>query len=212
MLSTEPGVTATSNPAYTMPSLDAWECRGRIHDPLNFTFLVSHTHNMETTLLTWGGPWPPWATDAAAFVGGGNLPYSILWAANFLVCQAVVAHAFNPSTWEAEAGGFLSSRPAWSTEWVPGQPGLHRETLFRKNKNKNKTTKNQPPPPANFQCMSSYSSTHTHTHTYTLRALAGWLGLALTASFLMLHYRVRGSSLMVPTFNSYNLSKSWLQP
>jgi hypothetical protein len=28
----------------------------------------------------------------------------------------VVAHALNPSTWEAEAGGFLSSRPAWSTE------------------------------------------------------------------------------------------------
>jgi hypothetical protein len=27
-----------------------------------------------------------------------------------------VAHAFDPSTWEAEAGGFLSSRPAWSTE------------------------------------------------------------------------------------------------
>jgi hypothetical protein len=30
--------------------------------------------------------------------------------------QTVVLHAFNPSTWEAEAGGFLSSRPAWSTE------------------------------------------------------------------------------------------------
>jgi major histocompatibility complex class I len=30
----------------------------------------------------------------------------------------VVVHAFNPSTWEAEAeaGGFLSSRPAWSTK------------------------------------------------------------------------------------------------
>jgi hypothetical protein len=28
----------------------------------------------------------------------------------------VVAHAFNPSTWEAEAGEFLSSSPAWSTE------------------------------------------------------------------------------------------------
>jgi hypothetical protein len=41
----------------------------------------------------------------------------------------VVVHAFHPSTWEAEAGGFLSSRPAWFTEWVPGQPGLHRETL-----------------------------------------------------------------------------------
>jgi hypothetical protein len=30
--------------------------------------------------------------------------------------QSRVAHTFNPSTWEAEAGGFLSSRPAWSTE------------------------------------------------------------------------------------------------
>jgi hypothetical protein len=28
----------------------------------------------------------------------------------------VVAHTFNPSTWEAEAGRFLSLRPAWSTE------------------------------------------------------------------------------------------------
>jgi hypothetical protein len=57
----------------------------------------------------------------------------------------VVAHAFNPSTWEAEAGGFLSSRPAWSTEQVPGQPGLHRETLSRKTKTNqtNKQTKNR---------------------------------------------------------------------
>jgi hypothetical protein len=28
----------------------------------------------------------------------------------------VVARAFHPSTWEAEAGGVLSLRPAWSTE------------------------------------------------------------------------------------------------
>jgi len=28
--------------------------------------------------------------------------------------------AFNPSTLEAEAIGLLSSRPAWSTECVPG--------------------------------------------------------------------------------------------
>jgi hypothetical protein len=45
-----------------------------------------------------------------------------------------VVHAFNPSTWEAEAGGFLSSRPAWSIEWAPGQPELHREILSRKAK------------------------------------------------------------------------------
>ena len=40
-----------------------------------------------------------------------------------------MAHAFNPSTWVAEAGRFLSSRPAWCTKWDLGQPGLHRETL-----------------------------------------------------------------------------------
>jgi hypothetical protein len=52
----------------------------------------------------------------------------------------MVVNAFNPSTWEAKAGGFLSSRPAWSTEWVPGQLGLHRETLSQKAK-QNKTNK-----------------------------------------------------------------------
>ena len=41
----------------------------------------------------------------------------------------MVVHAFSPRTWEAEEGGFLSLRPAWSTKWVPGQPGLYRETL-----------------------------------------------------------------------------------
>ena len=52
--------------------------------------------------------------------------------------QAVVAHAFNPSTWEAEADGSL---------WVRGQPGLqelipglapkqHRETLSQKARKK----------------------------------------------------------------------------
>jgi hypothetical protein len=48
----------------------------------------------------------------------------------------VVAHAFNPSTREVEAGRFLSSRPAWSTKRVPGQPGLHRETLSQKTNKK----------------------------------------------------------------------------
>ena len=47
----------------------------------------------------------------------------------------VVVYAFNPSTREAEAGGFLSSRPAWSTKWVSEQPGLYRETLSWKKKN-----------------------------------------------------------------------------
>jgi hypothetical protein len=55
----------------------------------------------------------------------------------------MVAHAFTPSTWEAQAAGFLSSRSVWSTEWVPGQPGLHRETLSRKTKKKKKKKKKE---------------------------------------------------------------------
>ena len=46
--------------------------------------------------------------------------------------MVVVAHTFNPSTQEAEEGGSLSSRPAWSTERIPGQSGLQRETLSGK--------------------------------------------------------------------------------
>ena len=47
----------------------------------------------------------------------------------------MVAHTFNSSTWEAEAGGFLGSRPV----------RLHGETLSRKKpktKTKNKNTNN----------------------------------------------------------------------
>jgi hypothetical protein len=62
-----------------------------------------------------------------------------------------VAHAFNPSTREAEAGAFLSSRPAWSTERVPGQPGLPRETLSRKEQQQKK-----PPTLSSFyHCLKS---------------------------------------------------------
>ena len=46
--------------------------------------------------------------------------------------QAVVAHSFSPSTQEAEAGRSLSSRLAWATEEVPGQPELHTETLSQR--------------------------------------------------------------------------------
>ena len=55
----------------------------------------------------------------------------------------MVAHTFNPITWKAEAGRFLSSRPAWSTKGGSGQPGIYRETLARKNKQTNKQTKNE---------------------------------------------------------------------
>jgi hypothetical protein len=60
----------------------------------------------------------------------------------------VVTHTFNPSTWEAETGGFLSSRNiAWSTYRVSSRAvrALQRNRVKNKNKNKtkNKTKKNQ---------------------------------------------------------------------
>ena len=46
--------------------------------------------------------------------------------------RALVVHAFNNSTWEAEAARFVSSKPAWTSPWAPGQPGLHREACLGK--------------------------------------------------------------------------------
>ena len=48
----------------------------------------------------------------------------------------VVAHAFNPSTWEAEAGGFLCSRPAWSTEFQDSQGYAEKPCLEKPKKKK----------------------------------------------------------------------------
>ena len=41
-----------------------------------------------------------------------------------------MVHTFNPSTQEANAGGYPSSRPAWTTEQVLEQPGIRGENLF----------------------------------------------------------------------------------
>jgi hypothetical protein len=51
----------------------------------------------------------------------------------------VLAQALIPAL-EAAAGGSLSSRPAWSTELVPGQPGLHGEIPFQKTKQNTEQT------------------------------------------------------------------------
>jgi hypothetical protein len=54
----------------------------------------------------------------------------------------VVAHAFNPSTQEAEAGRFLSSRPAWSTnEFQDSQSYTERNPVSKNNNNNKKQNK-----------------------------------------------------------------------
>jgi hypothetical protein len=51
--------------------------------------------------------------------------------------SGVVAHAFNPSTWETEAGKFLSSRPAWSAD----SQSYTEKPCLEKTKQTNKQTK-----------------------------------------------------------------------
>jgi hypothetical protein len=103
-----------------------------------------------------------------------------------------VAHAFNPSTREAEAGGFLSSRPAWSTKWVPGQPGLYRETLSQKNQKKKKRIKfSISPSGTNCKCFPNLQRTFMqHYSVYSLntnlwRGTFAYFSLAKTHTFLL---------------------------
>jgi hypothetical protein len=49
----------------------------------------------------------------------------------------MVTHSFNPSTREAEAGRFLSLRPAWSTEFQDSQ-GYTEKPCLEKPKRKKK--------------------------------------------------------------------------
>jgi hypothetical protein len=53
--------------------------------------------------------------------------------------RAVVAHAFNPTTWEAEAGGFLSSRPAWSIRVSSRTAGAIQRNPVSKQKQQQRT-------------------------------------------------------------------------
>lgn len=48
--------------------------------------------------------------------------------------MGVVAHSFDPTSWEAEAGGSVGLRPAWFIQRVPGQP--HRDLVSIQQQNK----------------------------------------------------------------------------
>jgi hypothetical protein len=68
----------------------------------------------------------------------------------------MVKYTFNPSTQDAKAGIYLSSRPAWScTKQVPGQPDLHRKILSQTTITKN------------YYKPGPVAHTHIHTHTHT---------------------------------------------
>jgi hypothetical protein len=58
--------------------------------------------------------------------------------------QAVVVHAFNPSTWEAEAGGFLRGQSSLKSEFQDSQGFTEKPCIkMKQNKQKKKKTKEE---------------------------------------------------------------------
>jgi hypothetical protein len=89
----------------------------------SISFLTLIVHVTEITGINHTTAWinaKEQADQTHGLKGSNNnlYPLSHLVGPYFLnrAMPGVVAHAFNPSTREAEAGGCLSLRPAWSTE------------------------------------------------------------------------------------------------
>jgi hypothetical protein len=70
----------------------------------------------------------------------------------------VVTHAFNPSTWEAEAGRFLSLRPqpGLQREFQDSQGNIEKPCLEKQNKTKDYVH-------SNFKVKERISSMSGHT-------------------------------------------------
>ena len=77
-----------------------------------------------------------------------------------------MAHAFNPSTWEAEAGRFLRSRPAWSTKARHLPPSLNDLSLVPWDPNGR--WKELTPIDCTLILTRLYTHTHTHTRNFNI--------------------------------------------
>lgn len=71
------------------------------------------------------------------------------WGGVVVVVAAAAAHAFNSSTWQAEAGRSLNLR----------QPRLHKETLSGKNKKTNKKEREDTERPLPSSCTLMHADT-----------------------------------------------------
>jgi hypothetical protein len=81
----------------------------------------------------------------------------------------VVVHAFNPSTWEAEAGRFLSSRPELEASLVYKVSSRTARAIQRKPVSKNKTKQNKKNIGGwrdGLEVLSSIDSNHTVAHNH----------------------------------------------
>lgn len=114
------------------------------------------------------------------------IPFFFLYKKN-LFGLAVVVHAFNPSSWEAEAGGSLCLRPVWSIKSSRTARAVYTEKpCFQKpktkNRNQTKPKKNQTKqtikPPSQPKKPQSLDP-HPHSGlppTHEKAVIKGWTG------------------------------------
>ena len=78
-------------------------------------------------------------------------------------CWAVGAHAFNPSTWEAEGSGFLRLRPAWYTKGSYRAVRAIQKILSQKKRKKRKKVreKKKKKKTSNSKAMKKMFKKHT---------------------------------------------------
>jgi hypothetical protein len=69
----------------------------------------------------------------------------------------MVAHTFNPSVQEVEAGRFLSLKPAWSTGWVSEQLRPHRIPALGRQRQADFWVRGQPGLQSEFQDSQNYT-------------------------------------------------------
>jgi hypothetical protein len=96
--------------------------------------------------------------------------------------RVVVAHTFNPSTWEVETGRFLSLRPAWSTKSRTART-IQRNPCLEKQTNKTKL---------GVWFVLTYSTTFEH-----VACLSVWF------MYLVLLHSRKLIFLFLTTMNSY---------
>lgn len=89
----------------------------------------------------------------------------------YLLCMETLI--FNPRTGKADTGSSLSSRPAFSAEKVPRQPGPDEESLSQTNKTKTKkrVITMQPWLTQNLLCSPCWAQTHIELPDSTSKML-----------------------------------------
>jgi hypothetical protein len=118
--------------------------------------------------------------------------------------SGVVVHAFNPSTQDAEAGGFLSSRPAWSKVSSRTARATQRNPVS-----------NLPPPPKKrLKYLKSYILNHKNDllsfMCITSQCLSSNNQVIIWFNYANLFVGNRRQSLCILNFKG--LKHSWVRP